>query len=393
MKILIIHNHWLEEGGEDRVVNSEINLLRNYGHQVVVYIRSNKEFKYLSIRDKIRFFLFDIIWSKKSYDEINDIIGKEKPDIAHIHNIFFMITPSIYYVLRDRKIPIVQTVHNYRFFCPSGIFYRKGKICEECLDGNFIPAILHKCWRNSYILSYFFSNCLAKHFTNNTFKKKIDVYIALSKFSKNKFIEKGLAEERIFIKPNFLEIDKPEMTDDQNFFLFVGRLADYKGVDVLISAFRISGLPLKIIGTGPRYKDMQEKTKSMPNIELIGRLPFERVLEYIRKSYCVIFPSECYENMPRVIIESFACGVPVIASNFGAAEELIEDGLNGFLFEASNSRDLAKKVSLLFDDMRLCERLGIGARTVYEQKFMPDKNYEILMDIYKKAQDIARYSS
>jgi glycosyltransferase involved in cell wall biosynthesis len=234
-------------------------------------------------------------------------------------------------------------------------------------------------------LSYFFSRCLKSHFKNNTFKKNIDAYIALSEFSRKKFIEMGLPAGKIFIKPNFLDSGMQEQSDKQDFFLFAGRLADYKGIDTLIEAFKLSGLPLKVIGDGPKHKDVQKKIEGAGNIELLGRLPFREVLDYIRRARCVVFTSECYENMPRVIIESFACGVPVVASDFGATKELVSDRVNGLLFEASNSKSLARKTGFLAKNLELCEKFGIGARAAYEQKFTPDINYKILMDIYRTA--------
>ena len=152
----------------------------------------------------MRFIAKDIIWSKRTYEELKDIIKKEKPDIAHIHNIFIVITPSVYCALSEGNIPVVQTLHNYRLICPKGIFYRDGKICEQCTEGNFRLSVIHKCWRNSHFLSYFLARVLRIHFRNKTFRGKIDCYITLSEFSKNKFIKAGFSEKKLFIKHHFL---------------------------------------------------------------------------------------------------------------------------------------------------------------------------------------------
>ncbi|MBL7196756.1 MAG: glycosyltransferase family 4 protein [Candidatus Omnitrophica bacterium] len=385
MKILIIHNHWLEEGGEDRVVNSEIKLLRNHGHQIVVYIRSNKEFKYLSVRDKIRFFLYDIIWSKKSYDEINDIIIKEKPDIAHIHNIFLMITPSVYYALHDRGIPIVQTLHNYRFFCSKGIFYRKGKVCEECRENYLFPSIIHRCFRNSYLLSYFFSKVLRTHFKKSTFNRTVDCYIALSSFSKNKFIKLGLPENKICIKSNFVNIEIDDKEETQDYSLFVGRLVDYKGIKTLIKAYKqLPNCKLKIIGRGPLDTYLKKVTKKNRNIELLGQLTHKETIDYIKKAKFVVFPSECYENMPRVIVESFACGVPVVASRLGAMAKIVTEGKTGLHFTPQDASDLISKIRWSYSNPIKIEEMGRQAKKEYQQQYTAEKNYHILMDIYER---------
>jgi len=385
MKILIIHNHWLEEGGEDRVVNSEIKLLRNYGHQLVVYIRSNKEFKYLSFIGKIRFFLYDIIWSKKSYDEINDIIIKEKPDIAHIHNIFLMITPSVYYALYDNGIPIVHTLHNYRFFCSKGIFYRKGKVCEKCRGNCFFPSVIHRCFRNSYLLSYFFYRALRTHFKKSTFNKIVDCYIVLSSFSKNKFIKLGLPENKICIKPNFVNIEIDDKEEIQDYSLFVGRLVDYKGIKTLIEVYKqLPNCKLKIIGGGPLDTYLKKVTEKNCNIKLLGQLTHKETIKYIKQTKFVVFPSECYENMPRVIIESFACGVPVVASRLGAMAKMVTEGKTGLHFAPQDISDLISKIRWLYNNPAKIEEMGRQAKKEYQRQYTAEKNYHILMDIYER---------
>ncbi|MBL7197503.1 MAG: glycosyltransferase family 4 protein [Candidatus Omnitrophica bacterium] len=383
MKILIIHNRYLEEGGEDRAVNAEVTLLRKFGHTVFFYERSNKEIEDFSLSKKISLVTKNIAWSKDSYREVKKLIKKEKPDIVHIHNIFILISPSIYDAFKEENIPIVQTLHNYRFVCSKGILYRNGRICEECIEGNFTPSLVHKCWRNSYFLSYFLARILKVHFKNKTFKKKIDCYIALSKFSKDKFVEAGFPEEKIFIKPNFLELDVEGKSDIYNFALFVGRLVDYKGMDTLITAFRkLDKYYLKIIGDGPLYKELKKETVSMNNIELLGKLSYKKTIEYIRKCRFVIFPSECYENLPFVIIESFACGTPVIASRLGAMEEIIEDGCTGLFFKPGDSENLATKVKWARVHKEEMQVMGEEARREYYKKYKAEKNYETLIGIY-----------
>lgn len=384
MKILVVHNHYLEKGGEDEVVYSEINLLKKFGHKVNFYERSNTEINGISLFKKLCFFTKDIIWSDETYGEIKDLIKKERPDIAHIHNIFFLISPSIYYALSEENIPIVQSLHNYRFICSNGLFYKDGKICEKCVNNHFWPAVVNRCWRNSFFLTLLVTRVLKTHY--KTFRGKINTYITMSEFSKNKFVEAGLPKEKIYIKPNFIDLQIKERKNVKDYALFVGRLADYKGLDTLISSYREirNNFPLKIIGDGPLLKDMQAKIRKTNNIELLGRLPYDRTIKYIRNSAFVIFPSECYENMPRVIIESFACGIPVIASNIGPIKEIIQEGLTGLFFDYGDSKDLSIKIKYLMENKNLISKMGENACKIYEKKFSPEVNYSILMDIYNK---------
>ncbi len=386
MKILIVHNHYLEKGGEDEVVDSEARMLEKFGHKVIFYKRSNKEINNLSFYKKLRFLTQDIIWSKQSYKELKDIIKKEKPDIAHIHNIFIAITPSVYYALSEENIPIVQTLHNYKLICPNGVLYRDGKICEQCRGADFTLSVTHKCWKGSYFLSYFLARALRTHFKKKTFGDKIDCYIALSEFSKNKFVEAGFPEKKLFIKPNFLELNAGKRNNTQNFALFVGRLVDYKGVSTLISAFKkLDGRCLKIIDDGPLYKELKRKAKNIINADLLGKLPYPKTIEYIKNSNFLVFPSECYETFGRVIIEAFACGIPVIASRLGAMAQIIEDRRTGLHFRPGDPADMAAKAEWAWTHKKEMEEMGREARKEYERKYTAEKNYEILMNIYKLA--------
>lgn len=389
MKVLRIHNCYLEKGGEDAVLCSEIEMLKRFGHDVILYTPSNSEIKDFSLYGKLRFLIKDIIWSKKTYDEIKKLVKREKPDIAHIHNIFVMVSPSVYYALNEEDIPIVQSLHNFRLFCPGGVFYRNGKICEECNSRNFIPSIVHRCWRNSFILTFFLARMLKIHHRRKTFQNKISIFIASSEFSKNKFIEAGLPEDKIFVKPNFVDLKIEREKNRENYALYIGRLANYKGIYTLISACeKVPDSHIKIIGDGPLYKELKEKVKKINCIELLGRVPSDKtVVEYMKKSRFIIYPSECYENIPRTIVEAFACGVPVITSRLGARAEIVEDGRTGLHFTPGDSEELASKIEWAWKNPERIEEMGKQAREEYEEAYTVEKNYSILMKIYKTLLD------
>lgn len=382
MKILLIHNHYLEKGGEDEVVKAETKLLAEHGHKVILYEKSNEHIKRLPFFKKLIFSLFELGFSKAVYREIKEIIKREKPDIAHVHNVFICITPSVYFALSEEHIPIVQTLHNYRFFCIRGLFFDKGGACEKCKDKQFFNGVIKKCWNNSFFLSF----CLAKLLhRRESFLKNIDSFIAISRFSRDKFIELGIEKERIFLKGNFVTIEPEENNQDRNYALFLGRLVDYKGIETLMRAFKTDpSFNLKIVGDGPLRKEVQRFASSRKNIEWLGQISRESVLETIKNSSFVIFPSECYENMPLVIVESFAFSKPVIASNLGAIKELVIDGANGLLFEPGNELDLAAKISYLFSHNNERIEMGKGANKIYRERFNKENNYRDLMDIYAR---------
>jgi glycosyltransferase involved in cell wall biosynthesis len=387
MKILLIHNRYTQEGGEDRVVESETGMLRKFGHEVIYYERSNKELESLPFFKKVSFFLKDIQNSKRTYSEIISLVRENKPDIAHIHNIFFTITPSVYYALKEEGIPIVQSLHNYRFLCINGLFYRNRKVCSECTVSDFSPALSHKCFRNSFILSFFLKRCLDMYHRTKIFTKYINAYIALSQFSRSKFTSAGLPPEKVFVKPNFIEQPQDGKGARSDTAVFIGRLVDYKGITTLVRTYSsiLKDRKLKVIGDGPLSAKLKRRYALAKNIEWLGSVRYPDVLEHIKTAAFLVFPSECYENMPRVIIEAFACGVPVMASDIGAVSEMVKPGFNGLLFKPGDSGDLAEKIEYLMQNNGLLEQMKANAYQEYKAKYSMEVNYNLLMDIYKKA--------
>lgn len=383
MKILIIHNHYLEKGGEDEVVKAEARLLEEHGHKVILYEKANEYFTKLPFFKKLGFLWQELNFSKVVYSEIKQIIKTEKPNIAHIHNIFITITPSVYRALKEENVPVVQSLHNYRFFCLKGTFFRKGAVCEKCKNRKFFNAVIRRCSRNSFVFSFFLARLLYKE--RNLFEN-IDSYIVTSEFSRDKFIELGLEGEKLHLKTNFLTSEQKGISQDNNYMLFLGRLVDYKGIKTLMSAFKINpAFNLKIIGDGPLAEEVRGVVSSYDNVEWTGRIKKDLVLEAIKNSSFLIFPSECYENMPLVIIESFAFSKPVLASNLGAVKEFVIDGINGILFEPGNALDLSEKISYLFSHNKERIEMGKNANKFYHERFDKEKNYRYLMSIYAGA--------
>jgi glycosyltransferase involved in cell wall biosynthesis len=382
MKVLIIHNHYLGRGGEDEVVNSEARLLEEHGHEVIVYEKTNEDIERMTFLKKLYFTLFELGFSRPVYNEIKEIVKREKPDIAHIHNIFIYITPSVYIALKEENIPITQSLHNYRFVCVKGTFFNKGRVCEKCTNSRFFNAVVGKCWKGSFFLSLFMVGLLHKI---NSLVKSIDSYIVTSKFSRSKFIEFGLEEQKMHLKPNFLTIEPESSNQDNNYALFIGRFVDYKGVETLMEAYKINpSFNLKIIGDGPLRNKMRDFTSSYNNIELLVNVERGLLLNTIRKSSFIIFPSECYENMPLVIIESFALSKPVLASNLGSIKEFVVDGVSGILFEPGNAKDLAAKIIYLFSHNKERMEMSKNVNKIYCEKFNKEKNYHDLMNIYEE---------
>lgn len=377
MRILIAHNAYLHRGGEDSVVDEESKLLVSHGHTVELYTRNNAE-----INDCSRVVLAgQTIWSSKTNDDVANLIADFKPDVIHVHNTFPLISPSLYWAAAKANVPVVQTLHNFRLFCPQAVFLREGKVCEDCLGHVPWRGVLHGCYRDSKAQTVVLAGMVTVHRAIGTWRNKVTRYIALNEFCRQKFIQGGLPAERILIKPNFVDFaTQPEV--GRNGFLFVGRLSVEKGIETLAAAMKqLNHIELRVAGTGPESPLFDH----IAGLKMLGALSADVVRVQMNQSTALVLPSIWYENFPRVLVEAFACGLPVIASRIGALAELIDDGVTGLLFEPSNANDLAAKLIWAQQNPEKMREMGCNARKVYERKYTAEQNYQQLMAIYDEA--------
>jgi len=387
MKIIIVHNKYKQQGGEDVVFDQERQLLERAGHDVRTYCRSNFEIdSYPGVQRLV--LLKKAIWAGDTYREFGEMLRQEKPDVVHIHNTWVVISPSIYQACKEAGVPVVQTFHNYRLMCPAGTFFRNGKTCEECLDHGQWRSILHGCYRDSRILTAAKALTLAVHRRKGTWAG-IDYYITLSKFSRDQFLRGGFPAEKLFVKPNFVHPDPGMGADKGNYSLFIGRLSPEKRVSTILNAWAQLKTPIElfIIGGGPEAPHLEKEAarQHLSNVHFQGHLPRDKALQYMRRARFLIFSSEWYENFPVTIAEAFACGVPVICSRMGAMQEIIEDGRTGLHFTTGSAEDLAAKVEWAWNHPERIQEMGRAARQEYENKYTAEKNYPMLMEIYRHA--------
>ncbi len=384
MRILAIHNRYLISGGEDSVFEAEVSLLRRQGHEVKEFIESNQKL----LKEPGWKSALNAVWSSSTYRALTETILDFRPEIAHFHNTFLRISPSAYYACRKLNVPVVQTLHNYRLLCPAAVFYRDGRICEDCL-AKFIPypGLIHGCWQESSIKTLAPVAVTTIHRFLRTWDNQIDMYIALTEFAKRKFVQGGLPEAKIVVKPNFVSTPFIQVEPRQDFFLFVGRLSPEKGILTLLNAWKnLKHVRLIIVGDGSLYSDIQnfKQTHELHNVEVLGRRPRDEVLALMQKAACLVFPSECYEGFPVTLIEAFACGLPVIASNLGGMREIVVDGENGLFFNPGDPIDLASKINWMLEHSARVEQMRSNARKAYEKKYTPEQNYQMLMQIYEQ---------
>lgn len=385
MRILLIHNTYQNPGGEDTVFSAEKALLESHGHEIIEYKRDNHE---ISKTGVIKAAL-QTLWSGKTYRELTRLIEKTKPDIAHFHNTFMLVSSSGYYACKKANLPVVQTLHNFRLICPVALLLRESKICEDCIGKKFPwPGIVHGCWQKSKLKTTLVALMIGLHHFLGTWRTKVDRYIALTEFCKDKFIEGGLPSKRIVIKPNFTNNKGSRSSTPQGGGLFVGRLSEEKGLDILLAAWKtLPHIPLKIVGDGPLSDYVRATIAPLPTnrIEWVGRMPNEKVHELLLNSRFLVVTSRCYETFPLVIIEAFSRGIPVILPDTANLATLVENYVTGIHFHSEDADDLAKKVNWAWNHSIEMKRMGDAAFQEFQQKYSAEVNYLLLINIYQEA--------
>lgn len=385
--ILMVHNFYQIGGGEHTVYKNEIEMLRENGHKVIEYTRSNDELKESKI--KLLLLPFTTIWSVKTYRDIQSIIEKENIDIVHCHNTFPLISPSVYYAARRKDIPVIQTIHNFRFLCPNGSFYCNGKVCEMCNEEwNFKNALKNKCYRGSKIQTIVLVMMLMFHRVLGTYKKIS--YIFLTEFNKNKFSKLiDVNSDQIFVKPNFVSEKKQNIENkiNRNRFVFASRLDENKGILNLIDMWNT--LPEKyellIYGDGPLKEIIESKIMNKKNIFLKGFKPQNEIFNNLSSSCAMLFPSMWYEGFPMIIAESFSVGCPVISSNIGNQKDIIDASNGGKTYDIDSENSFMEAIK----DVSLNrEKYSQNAIEYFFEKLTKEKNYRRLIDIYDKTRVI-----
>jgi glycosyltransferase involved in cell wall biosynthesis len=383
MNILVAHNFYKQPGGEDQCVSAEVAMLRTYGHRVTQYCLSNDTIDSMGRMELAA----RTTWSRPAYCELRQLLQTHRPQIAHFHNTFPLISPSAYYAARAENVRVIQTLHNFRLGCVNALLFRNGEVCEDCL-GKAVPwrGVVHKCYRNSYAASAGTAAMVAAHRVLGTWRNAVDIYIALSESSRRKLVGAGLPADKIVIKSNFAYPDPGPCAGERGYAIYVGRLSVEKGIETLLAAWRQPGVPpLKLVGDGPIAPAVQEAVARNSRIEWLRRVPQPTVYDLMGKAAFLILPSQCYENFPRVVVEAFAKGTPAIVSKLGAMAEIVDDGRNGLHFKPGDPMDLAEKVRRMLANPFTLKRMRQAAREKFDENFTAEANHKILMAIYERA--------
>lgn len=382
MRIIRVHNYYQQPGGEDQSVAAEIILLQQHGHEVIPVTLHNNQIKNM----KSLSLAVTTIWNQTFYYELRTLVRRVRPTVVHFENTFPLVSPAAYYAVRSEGIPVVQTLHNYRLFCANAYFLRNGRVCEDCL-GKAIPwpALRYRCYRDSLLATGVVTTMQIFHRVLGSWRKQVDRFIALTEFSRQKFIAGGLPAAKIVVKPNFLATDPGIGAGNEDYALFVGRLSPEKGLDILLKAWQKLGqqIPLRIVGAGPLAEQVDTAAIQTPGVVVLGSCSNSIVLDLMRHARLLIFPSLWYEGFPRVILEALAVGLPVVASNLGSMSSLIEHKRTGLHFRPGDVQDLIMQIEWLLEHPDRLKAMREACREEFTTKYTAEKNYRMLIEIYE----------
>jgi len=379
-RILIVHNRYQQQGGEDTVVAAEERLLTDAGYPVDTLFITNHAINSTAMQMQTALFT---PYNPVSRRLMRQRLRANRPDIVHVHNFFPRLSPSIFDACRDEAVPVVMTLHNYRLACANGLLFRDNAPCELCIAGSAAAAVRHSCYRHSRFGSAAVAAMIEYHRRAGTWRHKVSRFIALTAFARDRLVAGGLPADRMRIKPNFVADPGPlggARGDAPPYALFVGRLSVEKGVDVLLQAWQGIDMTLRIVGDGPQRDQLA--LRASPPVRFLGQLDHEAVRREMAGASFLIVPSIWYEGFPMTVVEAMALGTPIIAAAIGGLRELLSDGVEGRHFQAGDSADLRRVIGELIAKPGLLPAMGQAARARYLTQLSPKRNLAILSEIY-----------
>jgi glycosyltransferase involved in cell wall biosynthesis len=378
MRILVCHSRYRSgaASGENRVVNDEVRLLNEAGHQVVTYMPSADP---AGKTDVLRLGMM-ALWNSSAVTRVDTLLRRHRPDVVHFHNLFPMLSPASLRLPLTESPAIVMTLHNYRLLCLPGTLLRDGRICEQCLGTLPWRGVLFRCYQGSVAASGVLGLSVSMHRAIRSFER-VNRYIAISEFVRQKHIEAGFPKDKIGVKSHFAWPSE-RREGPGRYFLFLGRLSEEKGAQTLLRAWSSDTGTLIVAGGGPEEQRLRAMARG--NVEFRGVVSEQEAERLIRGARSVIVPSICYEGAGRVVMEAYAAGVPVIASDIGGLAEAVRHEVSGLLFPPADVHSLAQAIERLGEDQE-SERLGEGAWRMWNEKYRPEQALSNSEQLYQFA--------
>jgi glycosyltransferase involved in cell wall biosynthesis len=397
MKVLVANNYYYLRGGSERVMFNDIQALTACGIEVVPFSAADPanvatEYSmYFAPGADIRAThpvrrieaAAEAIHCRRTADAFANLLDKTQPDIVHCHNIYGRLSTSILGVLRQRNLPAVLTVHDYKVVCPSYLMLRNGKPCSACLDGGYYRCALNRCHKGQIAASIVYA-IEAYHARFTGHYGAISAFLCPSRFIAGLLKQSGIDDQRVMYHPNCVEPDAYRPSHEGQYVLSVGRLSHEKGLPTFLKAMLGTKIPVRIAGTGPMEASLREMAaRDGESIMFEGHCEGTRLAELYRNAAFVVVPSEWYENAPMSVLESFAYGKPVIGTRIGGIPELISEGQSGYLVDCGATEQLRAAISKLWHDRRAQQKMGRHARMLIETRFSQTSRTASLLDIYE----------
>lgn len=388
IRVLVLHNCTLLQGGGEIVVSQEVRLLQDAGVIVRCLFKYNSQ---IGLGRKLALF-FSPAFSRESYGIVANAISSFQPTLIHVHNFMPQWTWAVFKASIDRGIPVVHTMHTYGLVCPANLMLTSnGCECDHCVDSSKFMALVKRCKASSEAMKIMNVRSLSSSLARAVVRSDLFTVIALTPFARHVLLSDGIPEKNVIVKPHCTRRNhNPSAPHVSRNVLFVGRLSYEKGVDHIIREFhkiKDLGLQLRIIGDGPQKTELQKLAEALSladRVCFLGAQPREICAKEYASSLCVVINSRTFEGFGLVVIEAFAAGVPIVAPDFGAMHFIVRDGYNGLLVNPA-TRDLATKIEVLHRQPEICKRIGRNARDSFERWFTPEKNLNLLFGSYKYA--------
>lgn len=401
-----VNKFWRVRGGSERYIFELSRMLTDRGHEIIPFAMedpANEPSRYstlfvspVELSDPYRMPLWKrigtakrILHSRESASRIAILSDLSEPDVAHLHNIYHHLSPSILKPLVERGIGVVMTIHDYKLLCPALRYYNDGQVCEKCHPLHYASCVSGRCVQGSRAASALCALEMFVHDATKAYTGRIDRFIAPSRFVAGKLLERGLPSEQVAVIPNFVDPERwtPGEDGDGSYVLFSGRLSHEKGVETLVRAMAgLPEIPLKIVGSGMLETSARQLARELgaTNIEFTGFKSEKEVRRLVQESRFICTPSEWYENAPMSVLEAFACGKPAVASRIGGIPEMVREGETGLLAEAGDAGDLRDAISRLWEQPELVREMGGNARTLVETDYSPATHYDKIISTYQQ---------